>query len=289
MIRARYVTLLIVGALLLGILAQPAAIARHSGHDSDDDGSSLVGFLISLITDLGPDDKEKTKVKDMGDIDDDEDDKEETKLKDGKDNADKDNHEDRKGPRVTPAPAPSSAPSPTPSPVPPAPTRKPKLTPTITPTSTPTSTPTVTPTVTPTITLTPTPASTPVQNTTPTPISTPVPVPALTQEPPGLRAPYTPPLSISYRELNPPPLGSETGAAGDQGNSAGNRTAVKADTVLPDGALLDAVNLPGWKANVSAQPPAYASLDLPAGALILLTLACAAIVGYIAYSMIWKG
>ncbi|CAJ36629.1 hypothetical protein [Methanocella arvoryzae] len=277
MIRARYVTLLIVGALLLGTLAQPAAIAKHTGYDGD--GSRLVSFLTSLITDHEPDDREETKVKDredkdkekreekdnhdrkgdeetkvkdMGDIDDGEDDKEETKVKDGKDNAYKDRQKGRKGPRVTPAPAPSTAPSPTPTPA---------------------------------ATPVPTPAPTPA----PTPTSTPVPAPALAQEPPGLRAPNTPPLSISYRELNPPPLESETEAADDQDNLTGNRTAVRADTVLPDGALLDAVNLPGWKANVSAQPPAYASVDLPAGALLFLTLACAAIVGYVAYSMIWKG
>ncbi|WP_424358673.1 hypothetical protein [Methanocella sp. MCL-LM] len=248
MIRARYVALLIVGALLLGTLALPTAIAKHSGHDNDD--SRLVNVLVSLITGHESDDKEETGEKDREDKDDDRNENE---------NEDKDEDEDegdKKKPKVTPTPAP------------PAPTLKP--TPTPTPASTPASTP----------------VATPIPVTEPAPTATPAPTP--TQDSVFSRAVYTPPLSISYLELNPPPL-VERIQAHNPGNSTQNGSAIKMDTALPGAALIDAVNLPHWKANVSATSGTPRGLDLPAGAIILLFLVCGALVSYTAYSMIWKG
>lgn len=240
MIRVRYVALLLIGALILCAMAQPAAIAKHGGHDSSDStgdseknaksDSRLVDYLISAITDHISDDDEETN-------DEEEDDDSEEKG-------------NKRKPSVTPSHA-AATPAPTP-----AATPEPAL-----------------------VTGTPKPAPASASASTPAPAPAPVSSGAFS----------SPPLSVSYLELNPPPLPSESGRAQSSGNSSQNYSGVKTDIMLPGAALLDAVNLPHWKANVSAPPPASRGLDLPAGAILLLILACAALVSYMAYIIIWKG
>ena len=241
MIRVRYVALLIIGALVLCAVAQPAAIAKRGGHDdrhggdglerTGDSDSRLTDYLISQVTDHRSDDKEKWKEKYREEDDAEDEDEQQKPIE-----------------TPTPTPVPSALPTPTPVSVTPAPE--------------------------------PAPSPTPV--TTPAPAMTPTAVPA------SYQAAGRPPLSVSYLELNPPPLIERIYAHGS-GNSSQNGSAVKTDTALPGAALIDAVNLPHWKANVSAQPQAPRGIDLPAGAIILLILACGALVSYMAYSMIWKG
>lgn len=244
MIRVRYVTLLIIGALVLCAVAQPAAIAKRGGHGNSDSSSGLdkitdsdsrlADYLISLATDHRSDDKEEGKEKES------EEDEEEEE--------DDDRDEQKPIETSTPTPVPSAIPTPTPVPVTPAPE--------------------------------PAPSSTP--STTPAPTAAPKAVTA------GHQAASRPPLSVSYLELNPPPL-IERIYAHSPGNSSQNASAVKMDTALPGAALIDAVNLPHWKANVSATSGPPRGLDLPTGAIILLFLVCGALVSYTAYSMIWKG
>ena len=241
MIRVRYVALLIIGALVLCAVAQPAAIAKRGGHDDGHDGDGLeriadsdgrlADYLVSLVTDHRSDDKKEWKEKHREKDEEEEGDEEQKPIE-----------------TPTPTPVPSALPMPTPVPATPTPE--------------------------------PAPSSTPV--TTPEPTMAPTAVPA------SYQAAGRPPLSVSYLELNPPPLIERIYAHGS-GNSSQNGSAAKTDTALPGAALIDAVNLPHWKANVSAQPQATRGIDLPAGAIILLILACGALVSYMAYSMIWKG
>ncbi|CAJ36630.1 hypothetical protein [Methanocella arvoryzae] len=189
-------------------------------------------------------------------------------------------------PVVTPTPTPVITPTPI---ITPAPTITPTPTVTPTPTITPTPTATHAPTATPTPTITPTPTPTP--TITPSPTATPVPTDTPVA---GYSLPVGtvvwPPADISWAMTRDNAGGNNTLALQDNQSNATTAAEVT-DAGLSGGgsALAQDAGALSWKPNTSsgtaASLPAL-PVDIPLFALIV---ACAAYVGFVAYSVIRKG